>query len=235
MANEFFRAQPGQGYAATAAPYTPDAQDLTPGFETRLPQFGIPLPAMPAIPSAGSIPTVAPDMSGPPAGATELSPSCLGLQQQWLCLQVRRFRKQECLQNDPRSATAGLPVSPFAMPMPEFGARIPSFKTGLPAIPPLPPVPDSGRCKISLDDSVSVLLLANAGGLNGSGVAPVLSPPAAASTLQYDPRSAAAVSVLSVLGSDAGVRSSLFPSFEQECPSWPLCRRYSTKTMLRLC
>ena len=49
MANEFFRAQPEQTSSAIAAPYSPDAQDLTPTFETRLPEFGMPLPSVPAI------------------------------------------------------------------------------------------------------------------------------------------------------------------------------------------
>src|SRR5580693_1682428 len=65
MANEFFRAQPGQGFPATAAPYTPDAQDLPPAFETRLPQFGMPLPSMPA--------------SHPPVRFPPWRPTCLGL------------------------------------------------------------------------------------------------------------------------------------------------------------
>src|ERR1700761_5265757 len=59
MANEFFRAQPGQGFPTSTAPYTPDGKDVTkdmaPAFETRLPQFGMPLPSVPAIPSAGGI------------------------------------------------------------------------------------------------------------------------------------------------------------------------------------
>ena len=73
MANEFFRAQPEQGSSAVAAPYMPDAQDLTPTFETRLPEFGMPLPSVPAIPSAGQIPQT-PDT---PA-MTELSPFMVG-------------------------------------------------------------------------------------------------------------------------------------------------------------
>ena len=55
MANEFFRAQPEPGSFANSAPYLPDAQDLTPTFETRLPEFGMPLPSVPAIPSAGQV------------------------------------------------------------------------------------------------------------------------------------------------------------------------------------
>ncbi len=74
MANEFFRAQPGQGSPSTVAPRMPNAQELTPGFETRLPQFGMPLSSVPAIPSAGKVP-VATDASEFSSALPELSPS----------------------------------------------------------------------------------------------------------------------------------------------------------------
>jgi cysteine desulfurase/selenocysteine lyase len=77
MANEFFRAQPGQGSPTTVAPLMPNAQELTPTFETRLPQFGMPLPSVPAIPSAGKVP-VALDVSGLSSAPTELSPYMMG-------------------------------------------------------------------------------------------------------------------------------------------------------------
>src|SRR6202021_3910647 len=77
MANEFFRAQPGQGSPTTVAPLMPNAQELTPSFETRLPQFGMPLPSVPAMPSAGRFP-VATDVSGLSSAPTELSPYMMG-------------------------------------------------------------------------------------------------------------------------------------------------------------
>ncbi len=175
MANEFFRAQPGQGFPATAAPYTPDAQDLTPAFETRLPEFGMPLPSMPAIPSAGSIPTVAPDMSGPPTGATELSPFMFGPAAAMALPATAPIPEAGMLQNDPRSAAAGLPVSPFSMTMPEFGAAFPSFEAGLPAIPPLPPLRTEDDAKSALTTASPFYFLEHARGLNGSGLAPALS------------------------------------------------------------
>ncbi len=221
MANEFFRAQPGQGYPATVAPYMPDSQDLTPAFETRLPEFGMPLPAMPAIPSAGKIPT-SPDMSVLSTGATELSPFMPGPAAAMALPATAPIPEMGMLQNDPRSAAAGLPVSPFSMPMPEFGAAFPSFETGLPAIPPLPPLRTEDEAKSALTATSPFYFLEHAGGLNGSGVAPVLSSLAAPTrqpTLQYDPRSVA-----------AGIPSSpfslpmpefdqtLFPSFETGVP-----------------
>src|ERR1700689_2368361 len=68
LANEFFRAQPAEAFPSNVGPSMPDASYAGSAFETRLPQLGMPLPSVPAIPSAGKSP-VAPDMSG-----TELSP-----------------------------------------------------------------------------------------------------------------------------------------------------------------
>src|SRR5271155_5188792 len=67
MANEFFRGQPAPAFPAGVAPSMPDASYAGSAFETRLPQLGMPLPSVPAIPSAGKFPS-APDMAG-----TELS------------------------------------------------------------------------------------------------------------------------------------------------------------------
>src|SRR6202011_2244830 len=74
--------------------------------------------------------------------------------------------------NDPRSAGAGLPVSPFALPMPEFGAPFPSFEAGVPALPPLPPLRTEDDAKSALSATSPFYFLENAGGLNGSGIAP---------------------------------------------------------------
>ncbi len=80
------------------------------------------------------------------------------------------------LQNDPRSAGAGLPVSPFALPMPEFGASFPSFETGVPVLPPLPPLRTEDDAKSALTATSPFYFLENAGALNGSNIAPVALP-----------------------------------------------------------
>jgi cysteine desulfurase/selenocysteine lyase len=190
MANEFFRAQPRQGFPATAAPYMAATQDLTPAFETRLPQFGMPLPTMPAIPSAGKVPT-SPDSSMLSPGATELSPFMAGPAAAMALPAAAPNPEAGMLQNDPRSA-AGLPVSPFSIAMPEFGAAFPSFEAGLPAIPPLPPLRSEDDAKSALTTASPFYFLEHAGGLSGYGRAPALLSPPAAPTLQYDPRSVAA-------------------------------------------
>src|ERR1700735_1365860 len=116
LANEFFRAQPGQGFPTSVAPYTPDAEDMAPAYETRLPQFGMPLPSMPAIPSAGGVP-VAPNASQLSTGIPELAPFTMSAAAAMSLPAAAPVPEAGMLPNDPRSA--GLPVSPFALPMPE--------------------------------------------------------------------------------------------------------------------
>ena len=72
LANEFFRAQPAPAFPASVAPSMPDASYSGTAFETMLPQLGMPLPSVPAIPSAGKFP-IAPDMPGMSSAVPELS------------------------------------------------------------------------------------------------------------------------------------------------------------------
>jgi cysteine desulfurase / selenocysteine lyase len=228
LANEFFRAQPGQGFPATVAPYAPDAQDMTPGFETRLPEFGMPMPSMPAIPSAGSLP-VAPNVSQLSTGVPELAPftmvpaAAISLPVAFSPSTASPVPQAGMLQgvplNDPRTAGAGLPVSPFALPMPEFGAPFPSFEAGVPVIPPLPPLRTEDDAKSALSTTSPFYFLENAGGLNGSGIAPAALPSVAATIPQYDPRSAAAVMPSSPFSMPMPeFDRALFPSFDEGVP-----------------
>jgi len=160
MANEFFRAQPEQ---AASAPEMPDM----PAFETRLPELGMPLPSVPAIPSAGQIPLV------PQTPAmTELSPFMVGPAAAMALPSAAPGPQAGMLQSDPRSGAAGFPVSPFAMPMPQFGATFPSFETGVPAIPALPPLRTGDDAGSLPTDSSAFYFLEHAGGLRGSDIAP---------------------------------------------------------------
>jgi cysteine desulfurase / selenocysteine lyase len=217
MANEFFRAQPEQTSSAIAAPYSPDAQDLTPTFETRLPEFGMPLPSVPAIPSAGHIPLTA----DTPA-MTELSPFTLGPAAAMALPAVTPVSQAGMLQNDPRSATAGFPVSPFATPMPQFGAPFPSFETGVPAIPALPPLSTEDNARSVLTAPSAFYFLEHAGGLSGSEIAPTpeMHPKLATPTTKGPavfPYSAASPFSLPMPEFD----QALFPSFEAGVPKLP--------------
>jgi cysteine desulfurase/selenocysteine lyase len=160
MANEFFRAQPDQASSEIAAPYMPGPQDLTPTFETRLPEFGMPVPSVPAIPSSSQMP-----LSSDTPAMTEVSPFMVGP------AAAMSLPGAGIPQNDPRSA-AGFPASPFALPMPEFGAPFPSFETGVPSIPALPPMITGDDARSVLTAPSAFYFLENAGGL-GSEMAPV--------------------------------------------------------------
>ena len=223
LANEFFRAQPGQGFPASVAPYTPDVKDMTkdmaPAFETRLPEFGMPLPSVPAIPSAGGVP-LAPTASQLSTGAPELAPFTMGPAAAVSLPMSAPVPEPGMMQNDPRSAGAGLPVSPFAMPMPEFGAPFPSLEAGVPSLPPLSPLLTEDAAKSALTTTSPFYFLENAGGLNGSGVSPIMAGPSAVTNVShYDPRSAIAVMPSSPFSVPMPeFDRPLFPSFEEGVP-----------------
>jgi cysteine desulfurase / selenocysteine lyase len=221
LANEFFRAQPGQGSATSVAPYTPDAQDLTPAFETRLPEFGMPVPAVPAIPSAGGLP-IAPSASQLSTGVPELAPFTMGPAAAMslpMTAPVPEMGMLRGVEYDPRSAGAGLPASPFALPMPEFGAPFPSFEAGVPVLPPLPPLRTEDDARSALTATSPFYFLENAGGLTGSGMSPVAGPSAVTSVSQYDPRGTAAVMPSSPFSLPMPeFDRALFPSFEEGVP-----------------
>ena len=226
LANEFFRAQPGQGFPTSVAPYTPDAQDMSPAFETRLPEFGMPLPSMPAIPSAGGLP-LAPNASQLSTGVPELAPFTMGPAAAMALPAAAPVPEAGMLQgvprgvplNDPRSAGAGPAVSPFALPMPEFGAPFPSFETGVPVLPPLPPLRTEDDAKSALTATSPFYFLENAGALNGSNLAPAALPSVGATIPQYDPRSAATLMPASPFSLPMPeFDRALFPSFEEGVP-----------------
>jgi cysteine desulfurase/selenocysteine lyase len=154
LANEFFRGQPGPvfpaGVPAPVAPFGP--QD----FETRLPQLGMPLPSMPAVPSAGGF-----HPSLMPVQAAGMGPAGVPLAPQ-----------VSVLPQDPRSAPA---VSPFSLPMPEFGAAFPAFESGVPALPPLAPLRSEDDAKSALTTASPFYFLENAGGMSTSVAAPATS------------------------------------------------------------
>ncbi len=215
LANEFFRAQPAQGFPATVAPYAPNAQDMTPAFETRLPEFGMPLPSMPALPSAGSVP-IAPNPSQLSTGIPELAPFTMGPAAVMAVPVGAQVPEAAMFQNDPRSAGAGLLVSPYTLPMPEFGAPFPSFEAGVPALPPLPPLRTEDDARSALTATSPFYFLENAGALNGSNIAPVALPSVAATFPQHDQRSAAPASPFALPMPEFD--RALFPSFEEGVP-----------------
>ena len=128
------------------------------------------------------------------------------------------------LQHDPRSAQPAFRSLPFRLPMPEFGAAFPSFEDGVPALPPLPPLRTEDDAKSALTTASPFYFLENAGGLNGSDMAPGSHRPTGSSpsSLAYDPRSAAAAfRPLPSRFPCRSLTSALFPSFEAGVPKLP--------------
>jgi cysteine desulfurase/selenocysteine lyase len=166
MANEFFRGQPEPAFPAGVAPSLPDTSYAGSAFETRLPQLGMPLPSVPAIPSAGKFPS-APDMAG-----TELSSFAPG-QLTAVALPAAAPVPQGLQQYDPRSATAAFPASPFSLPLPELDdALFSSFAPGVPALPPLSPLRTEDDAKSALTTASPFYFIDGAGALNGISTAP---------------------------------------------------------------
>jgi cysteine desulfurase / selenocysteine lyase len=167
LANEFFRAQPEPSFATSIVPDKPDTRDVTPLFTTRLPEAGLPMPGVPAIPSAGGIPFAA-EMSEPSLGVTESAPFVIGPAAAMSLPFSAPIPEKGVPQQDPRSTAVLGPVSPFALPMPEFGATFPSFEAGLPALPPLAPLLTEDDARAALTAPSPFYFLENAGGLAGS-------------------------------------------------------------------
>jgi cysteine desulfurase/selenocysteine lyase len=167
MANEFFRAQPASAFPTSVVPSAPDASYAGSAFETRLPQLGMPLPSVPSIPSAGQ-----PGMPGMSSGVPELSSFAPG-QVTAVALPAAAPMPLGLPQYDPRSASTAFPSSPFSLPMPEFDeALFPSFASGVPALPPFPPLRTEDDAKSVLTPGSPYYFLDNAGGLNGPVAVP---------------------------------------------------------------
>jgi cysteine desulfurase / selenocysteine lyase len=181
MANEFFRAQPTPApaaFPAGVAPSMPDASYAGSAFETRLPQLGMPLPSVPAIPSAGKFPT-APDMAGTelssfaPGQVTAVAP--VGLSSRVTPTDLSSRPERSVVEGP---AVASIPAaafssSPFSLPLPELeDALFPSFATSLPALPPLPPLRTENDAKSALTTASPFYFMDGAGALNGISTAP---------------------------------------------------------------
>jgi cysteine desulfurase / selenocysteine lyase len=142
LANEFFRAQPAvsqPGVPQSIVPEKPRPQDAQPiSATTRLPEAGSPMPAVPATPGAGGVP-MAPDASMTSFGLTETAPFVMSPAAVMSLPFSAPAANRGASYQDPRTA-AGIPVSPFAMPLPEFGASFPSYQSQIPTLPPLPPL-----------------------------------------------------------------------------------------------
>jgi cysteine desulfurase / selenocysteine lyase len=130
MANEFFRAlpeQPSVPLIARSVSESPiSAPAATTGFETRLPQFGAPLPSMPTIPSADKLPSE--------VDAQKLAGTTFVTEQTILSpFDAAPASAPRPSQFYSRNIAENAPVSAFSMPLPEFDSELMSFE---PLFPP---------------------------------------------------------------------------------------------------
>ncbi len=167
MANEFFRGQPEPAFPAGVAPSMPDTSYAGSAFETRLPQLGMPLPSVPAIPSAGKFPT-APDMAGtelsslPPARVTAVARAV-----------PRRPCSRDCRNMTVSNAPQRFRRLPSRFRCPSL--TMPCFRplqTGVPALPPLAPLRTEDDAKSALTTASPFYFMDGAGALNGISTAP---------------------------------------------------------------
>jgi cysteine desulfurase / selenocysteine lyase len=121
MANEFFRAVPGQSPQAGVVQPVAAMPVAAPDFGAQMPQFGRPMPSMPAVPSLDRLPSEADahrlagssvvpfeSASLPIMGGTNFVPALSPYSSQNVAMDA--------------------PVSPFSMPLPDFNGGVPSFE-----------------------------------------------------------------------------------------------------------
>jgi len=190
MANEFFRALPNQAGQGPTGPSLSEAHGLSaspsvpgspsfpaaysaaiPGTEMRQPQFGVPAPSVPSLPSIDKVPSEAdiarlaggglatrfPAEIAPFTGTPSLSPLSAGV--------------PSTPSAGPQSAiaqtAAPLPsVSPFSLPLPDFALPFPNFEASLPSIPPLAALGTDDVAKVALGTLSPLYFLESAGALS---------------------------------------------------------------------
>jgi cysteine desulfurase/selenocysteine lyase len=190
MANEFFRALPNQAgtgvtgeslpgaTSLSASPSVPNSPGLPssysaaiPGTEMRQPQFGVPVPSIPSLPSIDKIPSEA-DIArlagaGLPAnfpaetmsftGTPSLSP---------LGVSVPSSPSLPSHAGISQPAVPLSSVSPFSLPLPDFNLPFPIFEASLPSVPPLAALGTDDTAKSSLNAFSPFYFLEYAGALS---------------------------------------------------------------------
>jgi cysteine desulfurase/selenocysteine lyase len=175
MANAFFRALPGQEFAGAAAPQMPGMPAAfsaeLPMSESHPPQFGMPGPGLPSMPSMNKIPNEAdvaqlaggglpmgfPAEAGSFTGSPTLSPYAAVMPP------AQSFQGPVGF---PQAPASGGAVSPFSMPLPDFDLAFPNFDVALPNIPALPGLAGDDLAKSALRAASSFYFMEGAGALS---------------------------------------------------------------------
>jgi cysteine desulfurase/selenocysteine lyase len=172
MANEFFRAWPGQMSAPAAAQPLSAMQPMRPDFETRLPQFGAPAPSVPSLPSMDKFPSEAEVQRLPAAqpfapqearaGSTPAFAPSAGFipSEPGLALVAGRATSIETS------------TSPFSLPLPDFDTMFPSLDPAFSSIPLSPAFPTQEEVASAQSSASSFYFLEDAGALSKPIAAP---------------------------------------------------------------
>jgi len=191
IANDFFRALPNEsirpetveGSQRAAHPALPISSPnapgspgspasytaAVPGTEMRWPQFGVPAPSMPSLPSIDKIPNEA-DIarlsgSGIPANFPTEATSFTGIPS-----------LSSLSAATPQLPASPLPsVSPFSLPLPDFDLPFPNFEASLPNIPDLPLLGSDDFAQLAIKAASPLYFLEHAGALS-QPIAPASQP-----------------------------------------------------------
>ena len=170
-ANAFFRAMPGQSPAVpwSSEPVASAASLPGPGLAAGLAQFGAPVPGLPAPPSVDKVPSEAElQRLSPAIVPPEIGPMTQPALPAFVpATPSPFFGAIPFTQLAPQFGSV-LPgfdslVSPFSLPLPKVEDVFPSFDSGLPAIPPLPPLANDKTALAALTSPSSYYFLADAG------------------------------------------------------------------------
>jgi cysteine desulfurase / selenocysteine lyase len=178
MANEFFRALPGQTFSPapvqpapdtfSRAAFSPDVRSSAPGlasapnFDTLLPQFGGVAPAIPALPGVDKLPSEADAQRL--AGSPAFVPGEIATVRPFAAAPVTELGFMQ-----PGASQQQIATSPFSLPLPSFDAMFPSFEAGLPAISPMSALPTEDAVRAALTTASSFYFLEDAGALSKPG------------------------------------------------------------------
>jgi cysteine desulfurase/selenocysteine lyase len=190
MANAFFRALPGEAIPRQGAvgsvpkslpvselPY--GSSGLGTGYESHLPQAGVPAPSLPSLPSVDKIPDQADILRVAGAGAPSAFPA-----------EANAFTATPSLSpfgapgaaeavSSPQHSVSVADVSPFSLPLPDFDLPFSSFENVVPGIPALPSLADDDFAKTVIAAGSSLYFIEQAGALSKpliSAVEPASSP-----------------------------------------------------------
>jgi len=154
LANEFFRALPGQLSSVSGA--MPPVPALSSGH---LPKAGVPAPSMPSLPSVDKFPDGADLARFSFADPSAAQTSAFGGVS---ALSPTGPLPSQAFATEPLTAQ----TSPFSLPLPEFGAAFPHFESPVPGIAELPALASADASPYSQAGASQLYFMQHAGAMS---------------------------------------------------------------------